>query len=74
MFIYRQDNVVTTAEEERCFIADYQSPDHCLNALDNCPFDVLNFGQRIRRSLDMTVEFDGWFDPQPESDVADESG
>ena len=35
--------------EERCFIADYTSPDHCANDGYGCDDDVLNFGSRIRR-------------------------
>ena len=60
--------------EERCFIADYTSPDHCANDGSGCTDDVLNFGNRIRRDLNITVTFDGWFDPEPHSVVGVASG
>ena len=60
--------------EERCFVADYTSPDHCVNTPASCEEDVLNFGYRIRRGLELKVLFDGWFDPMPPSAVAGPSG
>ena len=64
----------TTHTEERCFIADFTSPDHCMNIDSNCTDDVLTFGNRIRNTLDIVAVFDGWFDPHPNSDVAIASG
>ena len=60
--------------EERCFVADYTDPDHCANTGSGCTDDVLNFGHRIRRDRQITVTFDGWFDPEPTSLVGVASG
>ena len=65
----------TFYSEERCFVADYTSPDHCTNTpASSCTDDVLNFGYRVRRGLDLNVLFDGWFDSEPDSLVAGPSG
>ena len=75
MFLSRYDEYGDTFyEDEKCFITDFTSPDHCLNVDPNCNEDVLNFDGRIRRSLDITVSFGGWFDPEPESSIATASG
>ena len=57
-----------------CFHTDYTSPDHCLSIDENCEKDVLNFGHRIRRTNEITISFDGWFDPEPASSVSYASG
>ena len=73
--MYRHDEYGDTVqEEERCFVIDLTSPDHCMNVNPTCGKDVLNFGYRIRRGLDLIVTFDGWFDPDPDSVVAEASG
>lgn len=59
--------------EERCFVTDFTPPDHCANST-SCNYDVLNFGNRIRRDLNLTIAFDGWFDPEPDSKIAGSSG
>ena len=64
----------TLHTEERCFIVDFTSPDHCANDGSRCTDDVLNFGHRIRRDLNITITFDGWFDPEPDSVVGVASG
>ena len=75
-FTHRHDEYGDTLYvEERCFITDFASPDHCLNVDPPCADgDVLSFGNRIRRDLELTATFDGWFDPDPDSDVAKASG
>ena len=64
----------TTGVEERCFIIDLTSPDHCMNLTTPCEEDVLNFGPRSRQTYDLIVTFDGWFDPDPASVVSKASG
>ena len=76
LFAHRHDEYGDTLYvEERCFITDFASPDHCLNVDPPCADgDVLSFGNRIRRDLELTATFDGWFDPDPDSDIAKGSG
>ena len=63
----------TIKEEEICFEIDLTDPDHCANG-NGCNVDLISFGNRVRRELDLKVMFDGWFDPEPESAVARASG
>ena len=55
-------------------MTDFTDPDHCLNTASGCLSDVMTFGYRIRRDLDLEVEFDGWFDPEPDSFIVEASG
>ena len=74
VYFFRHDEYGDTIhEEEKCVIMDFTDPDHCSNG-HGCEVDLMSFGHRVRRDLDLEVIFEGWFDPQPDSVVASGSG